>query len=992
MRKNIVATLLTCSLGLEFAQAQTATSASVTPKKPRRDLHSTSDQIIHGADEATKKSDHDLLVMITGFRFLLKNEGPGAKRDGLLLADSSAALALARNFRLRPKPTDKDRASEKKYLEMALGDASEIAKSPTANDNNRSRGLYYSGLSLIDLGRGKEAEQIFTEAIKVKPNAEYAPAMSLYLGESKFDQEKYQDAIPLYSQFFKRFNKSQQSLAIYKTAWCYVNLQKPDMAEKNFLLLAGKKWAAAFGQDAIADLAFVMVDHRKEDEILQYTATLFPAESEIRTQILTAVYKYYLSSSGTHSHPALFAELMRIEKDPAKRLLLVITNLKGEQRTYASLIPYSQFQDLKHRMTEERVTPGSEVMKKIGSELEPQVEQLIKAFSDTFSGKTKTAEKIDRAEMSKILIDLLKFHTSYFPNSQDRSASYDTWLEVCRDLKDLDCSYQVSRQVMKDKSLEKLHAKAKIEWLNALNGLKDKNPSYRTEYLNGLKAFNKEMPNDPEWLPLTKRLTALLNEDKNFVESLPILKQIDQKEHSTESRYRLLWAMFESQQFEDVTTLGASGGDKFAEDSKKLVREAHLRIASQKIEKNDFAGYEKHVNDYIKDNGDAAKTELVRRDYLSRSLERGDASRVDQYLIALPPEKRFSKDNKALTTRLLDRYIRTGEFESAHKILSKGAKFGQFKEFEFDWLQTSIGLNRAPTRTDLQSIKDADPKVRSYVLGVLTLTHPEAAMTYFQMQTSLSVADKHTLLLAYQVAGQTWTPKLGPKARAMLGNVALTEAKDPESTRSEKEIAAIHIPKDKVSEKRVAKLAEETRQTRKHITKDLEGKSQKVQKRILTAAQTLEENIAKIISESPIPPNLSEEQQAQYKAGVQDLANEFTNQATEYKKLSDVIEQKVDAEDKERQRRIAKINPAGEVSDSETKKVVEKLMNEKNFGGSIVVIDRANALGLVKTEEFHILRAWILLTEHPTDFMKEYVRGELIEAKQDRLLDKWEAK
>jgi TolA-binding protein len=1003
MRSKIIWPLFPYALGLTPAWAQTpkptappaataaATAAAIAAAK--KGPRATSDQIIRGADESTKKSDHDLLVMIKGFRFLLKNEEPSPKRDHLLLANASAELALARNYRLRPKPTEEDKTNEHKFLEATYKDSYEILKSPTANQDSKSRGMYYSGLALIDLGRGKEAENLFTDAIRMKPTAEYAPSMALYLGEAKFDQELYKDAIVQYAQFFKRFNKSQKALSIYKTAWCYINLQKPDLAEKNFLLLAGKKWAGNFGTDSIADLAFVMGEHRSEPDILQYTAQVFPRESAIRTEVLTAVYKYYQSSSGTHEHPAMFAELMRIEKDPAKRLLLVISNLRGVQRNYAAMEPYRQFLDLKKRMQNDHVNPGSDVMKRVSPELEPIIEQLVRSYADTFSGKTKTPEKIERADMSKILIDLLWFHTTYFPKSEDRAASYETWMDVCRDLKDFACSYQVSRYVMKEPSLEKLHAHAKLEWLAALDGLKDTKPAYRAEYLQGLRQFHAEMPNDPQWLMLTKRLTILLNEDKNFKESIPVLKEIDDREKTTESRYRFLWALFEAQQFEDVTSAGASGNDKFAEDSKKLVREAHLRIASQKIEKNDFSGYEQHVNSYIAENGNNEKTEMVRRDYLNRSLDHGDVTRSNQYLLALPAEKRFNNQNKTLMNRTVDQYIKTGQFEPAHKLLVKGAKLGQYKDYEFDWYQTILGINRSLTKSEFQSVKDSNSKIQTYVIGVLTITHPEATMYYFQQQTTLNTKDKHLLLLSYQMSQQSWTPKLGPKARELLGNVAPADLKEADLSKSEQDIRKIQIPNEAVPEKRVAKIAEDTRQTRKRIQKDLEAaKSPKVQKRIILAAQALEESVGKMISDSPMPPNLTEEQQTAYKNGIQELANEFINQAAEYKKLSATLDQKVDGDDKERQRRIAKIDPASEVPSGDMKKVLEQLLDQKNFAGALVVIDRASSLNTIKPEEFHIYRSWILLTAHPTDFMKEYVRGELIEAKQDALLQKWEAK
>src|SRR5207237_1413685 len=128
-----------------------------------------------------------------------------------------------------------------------------------------------------------------------------------------------------------------------------------------------------FAEDSKRDMAYVMIEHRDERGILAFTATEFTQQPSLRADVLTEAYKIYQSQSGTVRHPLLFNELMRIETDPAKKLRIVISNVRAQQRQYASMEPFREYLDLRQRMKEMSAGPESPVFTKISTELEVEM-------------------------------------------------------------------------------------------------------------------------------------------------------------------------------------------------------------------------------------------------------------------------------------------------------------------------------------------------------------------------------------------------------------------------------------------------------------------------------------------------------------------------------------------------------------------------------------------------------------------------------------------
>lgn len=972
---------------LTFAAVLSTDHALALQKKPQYKPKATTEQLLLSGVDSSQKTEEELNTLVKGFHALLKQEKPGLKRDSFLIAEASAFLALARIYRTNPQRTEKQKKMEDVYLKLAHRNAESVAQSSFADKVARSKAKYYAGLALIYIGNTNKAQQNFIEAMSLNEKSEFSPGMSLFVAETYFDQEKYKDAIKYYRMYYTKLNDGQKALAVYKIAWSYFNQQNLDMAEKNFLFIVGKKWAGSFAQDSLKDLAFVVTRHISNDNgLIEFAEKNFQQMPAIYIEFLTTVYTTLQAQSSTTRRPVLFAEIMSKEKDPKKRLQLLISNLKAQQRSYASVEPYKDFVVINDHVTENAMSPESDVIKAVSVELENEVQSITRSYAETLSGRTKTPENLTKADISTKLLVLLNFHAKYFPKSEGKQTTYDIWLGVCAEMKDYVCSYDISHKIIEDESLKKLSEKAHIELFKALDALKTKDQKYRGEYIATLTKYVVENENIKQWLPLAKQLTALQNEDKKFNESIPLLEKIYSKEKSSEAFFRLQWARFESQDFEAVVNQkdGPNTVDKFAQETKMLVREAHLRLAQDKIKKEDFSSYEGHIKGFLASSPSESKADEALNDYLGRLLDRNDKEKVFQVLMPMASSKRFSSTFKSVTARLVDKYIQEAEFKRAYEVLHTNIKPGELvKDFEIDQYVCKLGMQAPFSKEDLHVLSKTSAPVKNYILSLLVVTQPKAIISYFTVNPPVTLVDRKLLLLAHQLQGGKANVTLNAATLKILGNAVPAELLIVPPTAFEKE-----ADKNIKSLKKVSVLAEVTRALRKRVIKDLEGKVPVVQMRILDKAIELEEKTAQKIISAPRPTQLSADQQKEYDAGIQELSKEFTNQASEFLKIKKAIQDKLNTHAKEMGTAQVIINkwalPSGAVKDT-----IRSLLEKNNGTGALIVLERWKNLAAISPEEYHSMRAYILLFVNRSEFMTEYVYSELVSAKQDKLIEQW---
>lgn len=963
-----------------------AMAAQPPPMKHRP--KSVTDLVVPG-EEATNKSEEDLIRMIKAFRYLSRNNKTDAKKESLLLNEASAALALARLYRL--KKDDKTyRPQEEKYLKMALEDAQEVLKIANIDNKTAARAAYYAGLANLNLTDGSHAEPFFLKAVHDSPNSEFVPGISLLVAEMKFDHEKYQEAIDYYKMFFARLNTGQKAIAIYKTAWCLVNLQKYEFAEKNFLRLAESPKPTSFTQDAKKDLSYLLSTRLDDAGVIAYGNREIKNDN-LRKEILTEVYRFFQAQSGTVRHPVLFNEIMRVETDPGNKLVLLISNLRAQQKPYASVEPYREFLEIRKAMSEWKVGKDSKPFAKVSAELDVELRSLIRSYQETFSGTVKTAEKLTKKDIGEKLIVALSFYAQYYPNSTEIGPIYVAWMNTCLEIQNYQCTLDVSSYLMKQKSVSP--EVRRTAWLNsfkALEVLQKTEPKYRTEFVDSLAKFCGQEKEDKEWLPLAKRLTALLNEDKKFEPSLKWLDQIHEKERSSESLYRLMWTAFQAGEFKRLTSYdGGFLEDKFGKDTKELVREAHLRMAQQASEQKHFDEYESHIKGYFALNPPAEKKDLVERDYFLQLLDRGSWMNVEKSFIEMPAAQRSKKSLEPAVLRLNDSLIMNGQFDNL-KLIDEGNLSDEVRD---NVLLARIASGHALTKED--SVAIFHSKLREYILSVLTLTEPDSMIVFENYIRNLSQKELRMLLIAHQAKQGRADVELDAHAQRALASILPEDLKPAALTNTEKQALAIQFPKGKQAAalltKKIPAIAAKVRELRQPFIAEINGKTAKVQRRILGTATDLEQKVSALILSSPVPAGLAADKVEEYKASVATLAKEFSDQSEEYKKLLATIEEKSGSVPEDKKAIYGFDLSDWDVSDGPESHPLNSMISQGKFAGAIFALDRWKQAGL-KPEDYYAWRVKILLSHLNSPFMKEYVYNELETAKMDGLIKKWRKK
>ncbi len=957
---------------------------------------------------AEGKSESELIDMIKGFRLLINQEKPGVQRNNYLLAESSGYLALSKIYRVKREMTEKDKEREKNSNRRALKNTSEVFQDSKSSADQQGKSLYYGGMALINLGDYEGARKSFLQSIEVQPKSAYAPGMNLFIAENLFEKEKFSESLRQYGLFYKQYTNQQKALAIYKMGWCQLNLEKPQSAEKMFVLLAGQKWAGSFADDAIKDLAYISSFFRTEPESIQFAKTQFANQLPVRIQYLTELYIYFQNQSGNKKKPLLLNEILALETDIVKRLKVLILTLRSSQKGFASLEPIQDFQRIQAELKEKKLNVESPLFKEFESDLEIELLVMIKAYAETFFGKVKTNENLTPIVISKNLLELLAFHVNYFPKSVERPQTFQVWLNVCSEQKNYQCLYQISHQVIKEKvGTPEFQLRAELDLIKALDELSQKNASLKPELLKTLSDFLEKRKDDKNWLPLSKRLTFLLNQDKKYPQAIPWLKQIYEREKTTENLYRLLWVNFEMGDFEAISKAQVpTDGNSFSKDILKLQRESFLKLAAVQLEKNDFPNYEKNLKKFLALSDDPVKKDIAQKNYLLQLMDRKMFDHANTELLGLNYTKRLKGDFLGISLQLSQIYIKTDQFGKVEKLLedpswqtpvkTKKKKTPVSsdnikKDVELIYLISSLGQDPQKLAKKWNLLSDSIEEHRDYLLSVLTLTSPGVLIEQLKNQKALSVSEARFLNLAYQLQQGKSQIQVDPHVAGMLKNLESLKVVRRINSQYEKSYQEIVFPNLKMSAAKYDRFAQDAlnrlRGLRKKVVKDLENRSAETQLSLLNLAIEKELKGYESLLAAPSPSSLTPAQVTQYKTGLAELAQEFKNQSNEFIKIKVKVE--TDLSTMQTQKLKAPPMDRWFSSGISQKKDLEKCKTEKRWGACILILDQMKSLNEIKPDEYFILRTEILLSISNNEMMIEYLKQELESNGQSALVEKW---
>src|SRR5262249_22603291 len=150
-------------------------------------------------------------------------------------------------------------------------------------------------------------------------------------------------------------------------------------------------------------------------------------------------------------------------------------------------------------------------------------------------------------------------------------------------------------------------------------------------------------------------------------------------------------------------------------------RDAHLRLATEAQNKNDFSSYKENIGWYLNSRPDPAKKIIVEREYYQRLLDRGDVLPAHTEIMKHPADQRLQGELAPVTARLCDELVKRGDYARASTLLMKGAKFSEFKGFDLEWYYVRIGSGRPLSPDQWDALERAPSNERHYILSLLAL-------------------------------------------------------------------------------------------------------------------------------------------------------------------------------------------------------------------------------------------------------------------------------
>lgn len=958
--------------------------------------------LVQASQDAKNASIRDLVKVINGLNTLIKIEKPGSRRNDLLLSKASAYINLAKAYRVSSGSPKSGKDTMEKYkgleassLKRAIEASQEVLASKEAGNVLRSRSHYIIGLSRIGRGEEDMAVDSFNLAMKENPANEVNPRLSLFVAERLFELQKFDEAIKKYAVFFSRMTNDEKALATYKTAWCYLSLKNFMQTEKIFLKIAGKSWAKDFGKDAIRDLAYVVTLHRGEEDIIRFAHKGFPnvKDREVLLDFLTDTYSIYLRQSGNQEKPLIYNEVMRLEKRAERRVSISIKRLNAHQKDYASELSFRDYLDLQFMIKKAGLKPGSEKFNYFANDLELELQRLIKSHVETLIGKVKSPEGIEKRIVSLRTEQLVNHHIEWFPESPQIEQSFSVALDNCQILKDSNCTVRYARAIIANKKLSNLRTRARVDLLVALETLKSRDPKLADQWFAELKDFVDKEGALKEWLIFAKKLTVEYNRQKKFEENRPYLVKVFEKENTTGNLFRIAQCDFELAKYDQVIDLETKippQGENI-DDIRVLIRESHLRLAQVASESKDFDKYEGHIQKFLGLQNDEKKADLARVDYFSRLMGLKSFSKVVEGLASLPAAKRYSSGYAQISEQLVVNLLLEGQFKTVLDYLKKDTTYGKFKSFDRYRLRAQFATSRSFDGQDLLALSEMSEADRNSILSLLSLSSPQVVEQYFARYTPKSKFEKQMELTAIQILQGDWEPMLTDEQMKRMKEVLPATLFNVKEASSENFAKVITIPTLEMAPDKQAKFTEQSmtrvRQLRGKVATDLQGRSVKIQKRIIENAKGYEKKLADFLKSAPVPEGVTGPDAENYKKELASVAAEFDGQAAEYDKMIAQLEAG------HAQANRAVIEPPSlddwpEVSGDIAKRIEVEFAAQNNFG-AFVILESARIMNAIESDDYYKLRGFCIFRSFSNKVTASLFKAELEAAGQTALLDKW---
>ena len=229
-------------------------------------------------------------------------------------------------------------------------------------------------------------------------------------------------------------------------------MDKIPEAEKVFsdLIKTGSRSGVVI--DCMRDLAFLLVHGNDLDRPLFVARKLFgnPADE---IQFLGYLRSGVESQNQPAAHRKIVSRILELEKNKEKRIELLITDFRSNQKKVASKEHHQGFIVVRNAIKEAGFDPDDQEFLNLAPNLEGEMQNLMRVFIECFADRVKSPEFNDRTGTVKPLIEQFDFFTEYFPKSQARPQVVRVWLDLCMETRDWACADKVAGRILEDKTL-----------------------------------------------------------------------------------------------------------------------------------------------------------------------------------------------------------------------------------------------------------------------------------------------------------------------------------------------------------------------------------------------------------------------------------------------------------------------------------------------------------------------------------------------------------
>ncbi len=809
----------------------------------------------------------------------------------------------------------------------------------------------------------------FEASLKLDTSTNDSLWTAFMAAEEHFEQSNFTRASELYRMVAGRTAKGARSrdLAGYKLAWCWINLSKFSEAEAIFSELASGTGDEALSLDAARDLAFVITRVRSEKQIIEMYEQRF-SNSKVRGLAFLKKALATLESQGKLAAKSpLRDRVLQLEGDSSAKVSIQLDSIQSVAKEYASVEHVRRV--LEVMAIAENIAPEKR------EPLEVASERLIRVFTETYAGRIKSPEAIDKAFVAGSLQKLFTEHLRVFPATRKKDKLYAVWFDVCEAEKDGACLLRTSDAVLEAPEFKKpaFHSLRRRAIDLRLMGLDILNSSTETgEFLPRFKDALKERLLDPEARDRAiagAKLSQLFINEKRFEDAASFLLSVLQLEPSHEYWYRLKWTQLQASDYKKVLEGPEAAGIKplTGKPDPRLATvtaEASIKLATLARESGDLEQMGKHLARYEQVSTDPAKVDLARDEWVSTLLAKKAFAESLRKMGEFGPAWGARPEATVIRGRLLHELINTAHFEFLPALLKQWpAELRPKSEAQASLLATLY--SGGPRAVSREGVRGLDPGQREVWLAGAVLTAPQWVQAYFKLFPPSSPEEKALLALAAKVIARNLLPE--PKGSAA-----------PAPTKFEKTAAGVQFPVGrKLPEARYTAMVQAAisavKASRERVTPALKGQPVEVQLRVLAVQRELESKASASITQSPIPKGLQGADLVQYKEGLVQLSAEFDAQIRELA----AAEEKIRARDREvteareaeeRARTLVPLADPGFLlatrwmSREQDTGGVARLLEAGNAWGAIMELERLRGTKVIEGEEYWKLRTWLLMS------------------------------